>query len=126
MSEDIDWDNGSFLHLVHGCLLVDESWSHEVSSFENEFEGSFIGCEARVHVWVCVDGFEDGNAVLLYEEEVVLLIYDYVFHFMLFSCFDFVDDGFGFFGEEDTYLFLGKLRPFVETCSELFNCRFTG
>ena len=110
-SVDVDTDQSSNLRLIHGSLLVEQPWSHEVSALEHELESPFVGSEARVHIGVSVDGPEGRHAVLLGEDEVVLLVDDDVLCLVVVSPLQLVDHNFGFFGEDDFDLFFWEVGP---------------
>lgn len=99
--KDVDADYGSDLDFVHGSLaLLDETWGHEIGPLDHEFDGPCVGCESGVHVRVGVDCPEDGDAVLLNEDEVMLFVDYDVFCLVVLPRPHLVQNNFALLGED--------------------------
>ena len=117
MSKDVNANNCSLFDIIHWSLLVKQPWSHQIGSFQHKFDCPCVGCEAGVHVRVGVDGSKSWYAVVLNIDEVMLLINNNMFGFMVVSSLQFVDDNFAFLGKNDLHLFLPKFGPLEKTSS---------
>ena len=121
MPEHVYAHYGSLLYLVHRGLLVEQPGGHEVGSLEHELDGSLVGGEAGVHLGVGVDCFEGRDAVLVYVDEVQLLIDNYVLGLVIVPSLQFIDDDFPFFGEDELELFLVEVGPLEEAVPEFLD-----